>query len=136
MYGVDSSVHPDYRGFGVGSKLMDARFAVLKSLNLRGMIAGSLFIDYHRVADTVTPAQYIQDVIDGVRTDTNLSKQIHKGFRVLNVIEEYCTEPRTGNRAAAILWENPDYDASTPIGVIAHAPRRYDVTLRPNAARA
>ncbi|HVU14015.1 MAG TPA: GNAT family N-acetyltransferase [Phototrophicaceae bacterium] len=109
MYGVETFVHPDYQSQGVGSRLMDARFALLRSLNLRGLVAGSLFIGYESAAEQVTPEQYVRDVIDGKRFDPNLSKQIKKGFKVLNLIPKYTEEPRTHDYAAAIAWLNPDY---------------------------
>ncbi|MDZ4764583.1 MAG: GNAT family N-acetyltransferase [Chloroflexota bacterium] len=109
MYGVESCVHPDYRGSGVGGRLMDARFALLRRLNLRGMIAGSMIMDYHEVAHLIAPDQYVHEVIAGTRFDTNLSKQIHKGFRPLNLIPNYEHDPRSLNWGVAILWENPDY---------------------------
>ena len=109
MYGVESIVHPEYRGYGVGSKLMDARFETLKSLNLRGMVAGSLFIDYHLHADRYTPDEYVRAVIAGEVFDTNLTKQLAKGFRVVNMIPDYIDEPRTKDYGAAIVWDNPDY---------------------------
>jgi hypothetical protein len=111
MYGVESCVHPDYRGAGVGGRLMDARFALLKRLNLRGMIAGSMIMDYHTVAASMTPDQYVREVVAGTRFDTNLSKQLHKGFRALNLIPNYEHDPRSLDWAVAILWENPDYVA-------------------------
>jgi len=121
----------------VGSKLMDARFAVLKQLNLRGMIAGSLFIDYVKAADEMTPEQYVQEVIENKRFDTNLTKQLHKGFRVHNLIPNYFQDPRTQNFAAAIVWENPDYDPSRPILRKANIiPARFDVRLKPVATPA
>lgn len=123
MYGVDSAVHPDYQGRGVGSKLMDARFALLRRLNLRGLVAGSLFMDYHTVADVVTPQQYVQDVVSGARVDNNLSKQLHKGFKVHNLIPDYIDDPRTHNWAAAIVWTNPDYVPSKTATII---PMRFD----------
>jgi GNAT superfamily N-acetyltransferase len=128
MYGVDTSVHPEYRSRGVGGLLMDARFAVLKSLNLRGMIAGSMIIDYEQVADTQTPEAYVADVVAGRRFDTNLSKQLRKGFKVHNLIPNYVDDPRTRNWAAAILWENPEYAAARP--AVMAAPARYDMRLR------
>jgi hypothetical protein len=54
---------------------------------------------------------YIEAVKAGHVFDTNLTKQLHKGFRVHNLIPNYIEEPRTGNWAAAILWENPAYRA-------------------------
>ncbi|MBW4438153.1 MAG: GNAT family N-acetyltransferase [Pleurocapsa minor GSE-CHR-MK-17-07R] len=132
MYGVDSAVLPEYRSRGVGSKLMDARFAVLKQLNLRGMIAGSLIIDYHKVASEVTPEQYVQDVIDGKRFDTNLTKQLHKGFRVHNIIPNYFNDARTLNYGVGIVWQNPDFDPSRPILRTAKViPAHFDVRLKP-----
>jgi ribosomal protein S18 acetylase RimI-like enzyme len=129
MYGVESCVHPDYRGYGIGSKLMDARFDVLRRLNLRGMIAGSLIIDYGKVADEIAPDEYVRQVAAGTRFDTNLSKQLHKGFRVHNLIPNYEPNPNTRNWAVAILWENPDYaPGRKPDGRI--IPGRFDVALK------
>ena len=129
MYGVESCVHPDYQGRGVGSKLMDARFDVLSRLNLRGMVAGSIFMDYHKAAQEISPQDYVREVIQGQRYDTNLTKQLHKGFRVQNLIPNYIDDMRTLNWAAAIVWDNPDY---RPDGVARQRaqPGRYPVSLK------
>jgi hypothetical protein len=113
MYGVESVVHPDYRGAGVGSQLMDARFAVLRRLNLRGMIAASMIMDYHKVAQQLTPQEYVRQVMTGARFDTNLSKQIHKGFKPLGLIENYEYDPRSLNWGVAMVWENHSYQQPT-----------------------
>lgn len=128
MYGVDTSVHPAYRSRGVGGLLMEARFAVLKSLNLRGMIAGSMIIDYQQVAGAETAEDYVAGVVAGRYFDTNLSKQLRKGFKVHNLIPNYVEDSRTGNWGAAIIWENPDY---TPAACPAAAalPARFDTRL-------
>ncbi|MEL6268557.1 MAG: GNAT family N-acetyltransferase [Chloroflexota bacterium] len=131
MYGVESCVHPDYRGRGVGSKLMDARFDVLRQLNLRGMVAGSAIVDYE-TAPYLTPRQYVREVQAGVRFDTNLSKQLHKGFRVHNIIPDYLPEDGGGTLGygVAIVWFNPEYreHARLPRAV---KPRNYSFALRP-----
>ncbi len=124
MYGVESAVHPDYRGQGVGGKLMDARFDTAKALNLRGMVAGSALIDYYRVADHVSAEDYIAGVAAGHYFDTNLSKQIKKGFRPIKPIPGYVVDPETRGYGAVIMWDNPLYDAARAVGV--HVlPRRY-----------
>lgn len=120
MYGVETFVHPGYQGRGVGSQLMDARFDLLRRLNLRGIVAGSLFVGYNAVAGQLTPEQYVQEVVEGKRFDSNLSKQLRKGFKVRNLIPKYTEEPRTHDFAAAILWINPDYH---PHVVIPFAPK-------------
>jgi GNAT superfamily N-acetyltransferase len=109
MYGVETFVHPDYRGNGVGGKLMDARFAVARRRNLRGMIAGSLPIDYYKVAKQTPIEQYVREVVAGKRFDTNLSKQLRKGFKVGAVIPDYAESWRSLNWGVTILWENPEY---------------------------
>ena len=127
-------MHPAYRGRGVGSKLMDARFDIARALNLRGMVAGSAIIDYHQVADHVPVERYVQEVIDGQRFDTNLSKQLHKGFQVIDLIPGYLKDdPWTLGWGVIILWHNPDYQSGLEL-TRQVTPRRYNVKLKPNAA--
>jgi GNAT superfamily N-acetyltransferase len=109
MYGVESFVHPDYQSHGIGGKLMEARFAVARRRNLRGMLAGSLPIDYYKVADRMSIEQYVRDVVAGKRFDTNLSKQLRKGFKVGPVIRDYAASWGSLDWGVTILWENPDY---------------------------
>ena len=102
-------MHPDYQGRRIGGKLIEARWDLVRRLNLRGMVAGSIIMDYHQVADTVTPDQYVREVVDGARFDNNLTKQLKKGFKVHNLIPDYCDDPRSRNWGVAIVWENPDH---------------------------
>ena len=134
MYGVETCVHPEHQSRGVGSRLMNARFDLVRRLNLRGVIAGSLFMDYHKVADQLTPEQYVREVVRGLRYDSNLTKQLHKGFRVLNLIPNYTTDPRTLNWAAAIVWDNPDWQAPKAHGRI--IPGRFNAARPAPQARA
>lgn len=109
MYGVETLVHPDYQGYGIGGLLMERRFETARQLNLRGIVGGSLIIDYHKVADRLTPEAYVAEVVAGRLFDTNLSKQIKKGFVPSNVIPNYTEYPLSRNYAIAIVWENPAY---------------------------
>lgn len=111
LYGVDNVVVQSYRGRGIGGRMMRARYNVARRLNLCGMIAGSMPIDYHRAAaEGVDIHTYVEQVMNGHRWDTNLSKQLRKGCRVLNVIPNYLTDSEdTLNYGIAIVWDNPDY---------------------------
>jgi hypothetical protein len=109
MYGVESCVHPDMRGAGIGRMLMDARKAVLKRLNLRGMVCGSAIIDYHKVADQMPVEQYVADVIVGRCFDTNLSKQLKMGFTAGHIIPDYLIDDDCRGYGVEIIWNNPDF---------------------------
>lgn len=130
MYGVESCVHRDYQGAGIGGKLMQARFDVAQALNLRGMVAGSAVISYYKVADTVSPEDYLAGVIAGTYWDNNLSKQMRKGFQPLVLIPNYLPDPETRGWGVVIVWDNPTFDPAKPIGTAAVAPRRYRLTPR------
>ncbi|MBC7815197.1 MAG: hypothetical protein H7175_28825 [Burkholderiales bacterium] len=109
LYGVESCVVPEYRSLGIGGKFIGLRFDLARRLNLRGMVAGSAIIDYHKVADTMPVDEYVQNIIDGKLWDTNLSKQLKKGFRAVALNENYVTDPTTRGWGVTILWDNPDY---------------------------
>jgi hypothetical protein len=128
---VDSVVIPAYRSRGVGGKLIEARYDIVRALNLRGMAAGSLIIDYHKVADHIPVEQYVQDVVDGKRFDTNLSKQIRKGFKAHGLIPNYSIDELSRGWGVEIVWENPDYtEQRRPERRI--VPRQYAVQARPS----
>jgi len=109
LYGVESCVHAEYRGRGIGRALMDARWHVIRKLNLRGMVAGGALKDYHRYADRMSVNAYVRAVLRREIFDTNLTKQIHMGFNVVAIIPNYVEDPDTMGYAALITWENPDY---------------------------
>ena len=127
MYGVESCVHPDYQGSGIGGKLMEARFDVAKALNLRGMVAGSDIMSYPAIAHQVSPEDYMRGVVEGNFFDNNLSKQLRKGFTAVALIPNYLEE----DWGVVIVWGNPEFDHARPIGKAAVKPRRYVITPRP-----
>jgi GNAT superfamily N-acetyltransferase len=134
LYGVESCVHPSYQGRGIGGVLIKARTDTARLLNLKGMVAGSTLLDYQQAASIATPEEYVQGVIAGRWFDTNLSKQLKKGFRAGPVIPDYVTDPTALGWGAIILWDNPDYNPHKrsrkrlPKGA---AGRVYEVTLKP-----
>jgi GNAT superfamily N-acetyltransferase len=109
MYGAETAVLPDYQGRGVGSRLMEARFDLCHRLNLRGMVAGSVIMDYHRYSETLTPEDYVKEVVAGRIFDTNLSKQMKKGFHPHNLMQNYVSDKLSLGWGVAIVWHNPDF---------------------------
>jgi hypothetical protein len=116
---------------GIGRQLTDARFELIRSYNLRGMIAGSAIIDYHKVAKEVSAEQYWRDVVAGRRYDTNLTKQLKMGFQALALSPGYVAgEPWTLGYGVTIVWHNPDYQPGARSQHILPPPR-YEFQLRP-----
>jgi GNAT superfamily N-acetyltransferase len=113
LYGMEFSVHPAYQGHGIGVKLYEARFAMVKRLNLKGFYAGGMLMGYHRYKDSMTPREYGEAVMRREIKDPTVTMQMNRGFRAVAVIENYLEEELSGNAAMLIVWDNPDY---TPQG--------------------
>jgi GNAT superfamily N-acetyltransferase len=131
MYGVESAVHPDYQGRGIGGKLMEARYETARRLNLRGMVAGSALISYASVAEQVSPEEYVRGVVEGRFFDNNLTKQLRKGFKAGAIIPNYVLDEEALGWGAVIVWENPDYNPLTKVPRRRIGARRYRMALRP-----
>lgn len=130
MYGVESAVHPNYQGRGIGGKLMEARYETARRLNLRGMVAGSALVSYANVAEQVSPEEYVRGVVEGRFFDNNLTKQLRKGFKVGTLIPNYVLDEEACGWGAIIVWKNPDYNPTAPVRRKRLGARRYRMTLR------
>jgi GNAT superfamily N-acetyltransferase len=110
LYAVESVVEPEFRGKGVGSLLMNARKALARRLNARGIIAGSMPRDYYTVEMSIE--HYVEEVTAGRLRDTNLSKQLRMGFRIVQIIPNYVIDAESRRYGVLIRWDNPDYCAN------------------------
>lgn len=109
LYGADMSTHPDYRRRGIASKLYDARKALIKRLNLRGMVGGGMVPGYRFHKHEMSLETYAAKVSAGELHDPTLTPQLKNGYVVRGVIYEYLHDELLGNDATLIVWENPDY---------------------------
>ena len=69
---------------------------------------------YYRYRDQMTPREYGEKVIGRELIDPTVTMQMNRGFRGVQVIENYLEEPSAGNAAVLIVWDNPDYQESSP----------------------
>jgi len=111
LYGVEMAVLPAYQGRGIGTRLYEARFNLVKRLNLKGWYAGGILMGYHRYTDEMTVGQYAEKVIARELDDPTVTMQMRRGFEARRFIEDYDDEPLAGNGAIQIIWHNPDYKA-------------------------
>lgn len=109
LYGVELAVRPMYQGHGIGTALYEARFQLVKALNLRGWYAVGMLMGYKDHANKMDVAEYGKKVIAGEIKDPTVTMQMNRGFRAEHVVRDYVDEPAAGNAGVLIVWENPDY---------------------------
>jgi GNAT superfamily N-acetyltransferase len=104
-YGTDISVHPDYRGKGIGGLLYAARKDLVRRDGKRGIIAGASLPGYFHHKETMSATEYVDRVVAGELTDPTLSFQISNGFAVRGMLEGYLEDQADDGWAALIVWE-------------------------------
>jgi GNAT superfamily N-acetyltransferase len=109
LYGADIGVKPAYQGLGISKLLYRARQDLIRRLNLRGHVAGGMLSGYSRYKDALSVEEYVARVVSGEIFDPTLSVQLKRGFTVHGIIHDYVSDPACDNKAAFLVWHNPDY---------------------------
>ncbi len=109
LYGVEMAVRPAYQGYGVGTRLYEARFDLVKRLNLRGWYAVGMLMGYRNYRDQMSVREYGEKVIARQIKDPTVTMQMNRGFEAWGVVENYMHEPPAGDSGVLIVWKNPDY---------------------------
>lgn len=109
LYGIDMSVHPDFRRRRIASRLYRVRANIARRLNLRGEVIAGLMPGYDKHRKTHTIEQYVEAVAANELTDPTLTAQIRQGFRVHGILYDHLTDPRSDNHALLMVRDNPDY---------------------------
>ena len=107
-YGGDISVHPDYRGHGIGSRLYDARKELVRRHAKRGIVAGGVLPGYAEHKAAMPVQVYVARVRSGELSDPTLTFQLKHGFEVYGLLEDYLEDSASNNWATLIVWLNPD----------------------------
>lgn len=115
LYLADVYVDPAAKGRGIGAALYDALFRLCERRRLARVVAGGRLWGYHEVADAMTPAQYVDEVLRGARKDRVLGSQLRVGFTVRGILEDYLDDWRSAGFATHLFWENP-LVAPRPVG--------------------
>ena len=108
LYGADMSVHPDYRGRGIATRLYSARKELCRRLNLRGMVAGGMVPGYKDYRHRMNIDAYARAVAAGELIDPTLTPQLRAGFQLRGILYNYIDAGELGNDSTLIVWENKD----------------------------
>lgn len=106
LYLADIYVDPAARGLGVGAALYDALFRLCERRRLARVVAGGRLWGYHEVAGTLSPSEYVDQVVRGVRKDRVLTSQLRAGFSVRGILRGYLNDWRSAGYATHLFWEN------------------------------
>lgn len=107
-YGADISVHPAYRGHGIGRLLYGARKDLVRRHGKRGIVAGGLIPGYAAHKARLTPHEYVERVVAGDLSDPTLSFQLRNGFRVRGLLRGYIEDSASADWATLIEWVNEE----------------------------
>ena len=117
LYLADVYVDPNARGRGIGAVLYDALFRLSERKRLARVVAGGRLWGYHEVAEEMTPAEYVDQVIRGERRDRVLTSQLRAGFVVRGILDGYLDDWRSHSYATHLVRET-----TLSRGVITSAP--------------
>jgi GNAT superfamily N-acetyltransferase len=104
LYGVDISVHPDYRGRGVGRAMYEARKELVRNLGLKRYATACRLPDFSG-SGFASMDEYVQVVVRGDRTDRTLTPLLKYGMMCVGVAHDYMDDEESANAAAILEWK-------------------------------
>jgi ribosomal protein S18 acetylase RimI-like enzyme len=105
LYGIDITVHPDYRRLGVGRQFYRTRYELVEMRGLLRYGTGCRLPDFRAQGAGLTLEQYANRVVLGEITDRTLTPLLSYGLRFLGIIRNYMPDYESDDAAA--LLEHP-----------------------------
>lgn len=118
LYGYETCVDPDIRGFRIGQRIYNARKELVKYNDLKGIIFAGRVPNLRKRRKKVTDINdYILKVQNKEIKDSTLGFHIRNGFNIIGTIANYLPED-TESMAYAVhfRWDNPEYRAQLSVG--------------------
>jgi len=107
VYGLDISVHPNFRGKGVGRLLYQTRFDLVRRMRMeRYGTACRLpgFLAHSAQFPGTSVDQYAKEVVSGLIADRTLTPLLRYGLSFITVIHQYMEDCESGDAAALLEW--------------------------------
>lgn len=105
LYGLDISVHPEFRRLGIGRKFYERRFQYGRDHGLERYGTGCRLPDF-LASGLTNVGEYVADVARGARQDRTLTPLLRYGLRIIMTKENYMEDAESRNAAAILEW-NP-----------------------------
>jgi len=103
LYGLDISVHPEYRRRGIGRSFYERRFQYQRENSLARYGTGCRIPGF-LASGLSTAEQYVTEVIRGERQDPTLTPLLSYGLRFIMTKENYMEDAESRNVAAILEW--------------------------------
>ena len=103
LFGVDISVHPDYRRQGIGRGFYHQRMELVKALGLARFATTCRMPDF-ATSGCKSTTEYGSKVAAGEFSDRTLTPLLRYGLTMTSVLEDHIDDPESGNASAALEW--------------------------------
>ncbi len=103
LYGLDISVHPEFRRRGLGRAFYQARYDFVAGHGLARYGTACRLPDF-RNSGYANVRSFADAVVDGRATDRTLTPLLRMGLAYRGVIENYMEDAESGDAAALLEW--------------------------------
>lgn len=103
LFGVDISVHPDYRGLGIARQLYQARFDLVRRIGLESYVTLCRLPGFSS-SGLQDPADYAKQVEAGERSDPTMTPLLKMGMSLMVVAYNCMEDEESGNAGAKLVW--------------------------------
>ncbi len=104
LYGLDITVHPDFRRLGIGRSFYRARFQYVRLNGLTRFGTACRLPDFQN-SGLESQEEYVRSVISGELTDRTLTPLLRYGMNFKAILPNYLEDPESGNAAALLEWK-------------------------------
>jgi len=107
LYGLDITVHPDFRRIGVGRAFYRERYGLVQRLGLTRYGTACRLPDfraYEAANPGATPESYASAVASGEANDRTLTPLLRYGLAYRGIIEDYMEDYESADSAAMLEW--------------------------------
>lgn len=105
LYGIDVSVHPDYRGRGIAKAFYKIRQELAKQLGCKGQLTVGMLNGFFDYKNEMNIDEYYEKVLNHEIFDPTVSVQEKIGFKIKGLMKDYLNDPTCGNAGAIIVME-------------------------------